>query len=228
MPGFMIQVGATVMCAHGGQAQATVPSAARPARRPAGRDPAGTVGRRRLRLRAAGRQRAVRDGELDRGRRSRVLAGGQPVLLQDSQAICVPTGTPLTVVVTAGPGQGDADMNVDFPFRIDGRGRSAAGRRRRARPRPHRAGAVHVAGRAGQPADVRQRAAPARLRAEQRRARDRDPVPRPGRPAAVAGRGHRGRRRRRRESRLHARGHRATTGASPQVSPRPPPSAREV
>ena len=29
-----------------------------------------------------------------------VPAGGQPVLLQDSQAVCAPTGTPLTVVVT--------------------------------------------------------------------------------------------------------------------------------
>lgn len=31
---------------------------------------------------------------------TRVMAGGQPVLLQDSQAICVPTGTPLNIVVT--------------------------------------------------------------------------------------------------------------------------------
>ncbi len=30
----------------------------------------------------------------------RVRAGGQPVLLQDSQAVCAPTGTPLSVVVT--------------------------------------------------------------------------------------------------------------------------------
>ena len=31
---------------------------------------------------------------------TRVMAGGQPVLLQDSQAICTPTGTPLNIVVT--------------------------------------------------------------------------------------------------------------------------------
>jgi hypothetical protein len=31
---------------------------------------------------------------------TRVFAGGQPVLLQDSQAICTPNGTPLTIVVT--------------------------------------------------------------------------------------------------------------------------------
>src|SRR3989454_11416931 len=30
----------------------------------------------------------------------RVTAGGQPVLLQDSQAICTPTGTPLMIVQT--------------------------------------------------------------------------------------------------------------------------------
>jgi hypothetical protein len=30
----------------------------------------------------------------------RVRAGGQPVLLQDSVAVCVPTGTSLSVVVT--------------------------------------------------------------------------------------------------------------------------------
>jgi hypothetical protein len=31
---------------------------------------------------------------------ARVRAGGAPVLLQDSQSICVPTGSPLSVVVT--------------------------------------------------------------------------------------------------------------------------------
>jgi hypothetical protein len=31
---------------------------------------------------------------------TRVLAGGQPVLLQSSAAVCAPTGTPLNVVVT--------------------------------------------------------------------------------------------------------------------------------
>lgn len=31
---------------------------------------------------------------------TRVTAGGEPVLLQDSQAICTPTGTGLTIVTT--------------------------------------------------------------------------------------------------------------------------------
>lgn len=30
----------------------------------------------------------------------RIRAGGMPVLLQDSQAICVPNGTPVNIVVT--------------------------------------------------------------------------------------------------------------------------------
>jgi hypothetical protein len=31
---------------------------------------------------------------------TRILVGGVPAVLQDSQAVCVPTGTPLTVVAT--------------------------------------------------------------------------------------------------------------------------------
>lgn len=99
MPGFLLHVGATVMCAHGGQAQATVPNprvkvggqpivlqpspwmvAGCPFVPPGGNGPCvtanWTVG-------------AVR-----------VKSMGQPVLLQDSQAVCVPTGTPLNIVVT--------------------------------------------------------------------------------------------------------------------------------
>jgi hypothetical protein len=30
----------------------------------------------------------------------RVMVGGVPVVLQDSQAICVPNGTPLNIIVT--------------------------------------------------------------------------------------------------------------------------------
>jgi hypothetical protein len=31
---------------------------------------------------------------------TRILVGGVPVVLQDSQAVCAPTGTPLMVVIT--------------------------------------------------------------------------------------------------------------------------------
>mgnify|MGYP006267857021 CR=1 FL=1 len=37
---------------------------------------------------------------------TRVTAGGQPVLLQDSQSICAPNGTPLNIVVTQTRAQG--------------------------------------------------------------------------------------------------------------------------
>lgn len=99
MPGFVLHAGATVLCTHGGQAQPTVPNprvlvsgqpvttqpnpytvAGCPFVPPGGNGPCVTA------------QWVV--GAL------RVLAGGQPVLLQSSTAICVPTGTPLNVVVT--------------------------------------------------------------------------------------------------------------------------------
>ena len=99
MPGLMIDAGATVICAHGGRAEAIDPSrrvllGGQPAVAqtapwvvsgcsfvpPAGNGPCLTA------TWVAGA--------------SRVLAGGRPVLLQNSQAVCVPTGTPLMVVVT--------------------------------------------------------------------------------------------------------------------------------
>ena len=99
MPGYLLHVGATVLCAHGGQAQPTVPNprvrvggqpivtqplpyvvAGCPFVPPAGNGPC---------LTAQWVVGAVR-----------VKAMGAPVLLQDSQAVCAPTGTPLTIVVT--------------------------------------------------------------------------------------------------------------------------------
>ena len=99
MPGFLLHVGATVMCMHGGQAQPTAPNprvlvsgqpvvtlaapyvvAGCPFVPPGGNGPCVTA------------QWVVGA--------TRVLAGGMPVLLQDSQAVCVPTGTPLQVLVT--------------------------------------------------------------------------------------------------------------------------------
>jgi hypothetical protein len=99
MPGFLVHLGATVLCTHGGQAQPTSPNprvlvggqpvatqpvpyliAGCPFVPPAGNGPCVTA----QWLVAA----------------TRVLVGGVPAVLQDSQALCVPTGTPLTVVVT--------------------------------------------------------------------------------------------------------------------------------
>lgn len=99
MPGFLLHLGATVMCMHGGQAQPTAPSprvlvsgqpavtmaapylvAGCPFVPPGGNGPCATA-------------QWITSA-------TRVLAGGTPVLLQDSQAICVPTGTGLNILLT--------------------------------------------------------------------------------------------------------------------------------
>ncbi|MEI2579936.1 PAAR-like protein [Scytonema sp. PRP1] len=98
MPGHLLHQGATVLCTHGGQAQPVVPN---PRVRVSGQPivtqpnpyvvagcslppPAGGPCVTAQWITAA----------------TRVRAGGLPVLLQDSQAICAPTGTPLNIVVT--------------------------------------------------------------------------------------------------------------------------------
>jgi hypothetical protein len=98
MPGFLLHVGATVLCAHGGQAQPTVPF------------PRVTVGGQPVVTQSAPYAVAGCPFPPPSGGpcvtaqwimgATRVLAGGTPVLLQDSQAICAPTGTPVTVVMT--------------------------------------------------------------------------------------------------------------------------------
>ena len=99
MPGFLLQVGATVLCAHGGQAQPTVPMPrVLLGGQPAVTQPAPYVVAGCSFVPPAGNGPCVTAHWVVGA--TRVLAGGQPVLLQDSQAICVPTGTPLTVVVT--------------------------------------------------------------------------------------------------------------------------------
>lgn len=98
MPGPLLHQGATVICAHAGQAQ------------PAAVDP---------RVRVGGQPVVTQSGPYvvtgcplptNAGGpcvsaqwvvgATRVSASRIPVLLTDSQAICVPTGTPLTPVVT--------------------------------------------------------------------------------------------------------------------------------
>ena len=99
MPGFLLHMGATVLCAHAGQAQPTAPNprvlvsgqpvttqvapyvvAGCPFVPPGGNGPCVTA------------QWVVGA--------TRVLASGQPVLTQTSVAVCAPTGTPLNVIVT--------------------------------------------------------------------------------------------------------------------------------
>jgi len=99
MPGFLLHVGATVMCSHAGQAQPTMPNsrvlvggmqivtiaapyviAGCPFVPPGGNGPCVT-------------------GQWLVGA-TRVVANGQPIVLQSSASICTPTGTPMLVVVT--------------------------------------------------------------------------------------------------------------------------------
>jgi len=99
MPSFILHLGATVMCSHGGQAQPTAPNprvllsgqpvttqappyviAGCPFVSPGGNGPCVTA------------QWVVAA--------TRVFAGGPPVLTQTSVAVCAPTGTPLNIILT--------------------------------------------------------------------------------------------------------------------------------
>jgi hypothetical protein len=100
MPGFLLHMGATVLCAHAGQAQPTAPN---PRVKVSGQPvvtlpTAYTIAGCALPPPTAGNGPCVTAQFLMGA--TRVTAGGQPVLLQDSQAICTPTGTPLNIVMT--------------------------------------------------------------------------------------------------------------------------------
>lgn len=100
MPGYLLHVGATVLCTHGGQAQATSPNP----RVSVGGQPIVTQPASYVVAGCAFPPPPVANGPCVTAQwvsaAVRVKAGGMPVLLQDSQAICAPTGTPLNIVVT--------------------------------------------------------------------------------------------------------------------------------
>jgi hypothetical protein len=98
MPGYVLHMGATVLCMHGGQAQPVLPSP----RVRVGGQPATTLPGPYV---VAGcpfvppapgpcvtAQWVVAA--------TRVRSGGAPFLLQDSVAVCAPTGTGLNVLLT--------------------------------------------------------------------------------------------------------------------------------
>lgn len=99
MPGFLLDAGASVMCAHGGQAQAALPSA----RVRAGGQPITTMAAPHTvtgcPFNVSGSPVPCVVAQWTVGA-SRVRSLGAPVLLQDSQAVCMPNGTPVTVLVT--------------------------------------------------------------------------------------------------------------------------------
>ncbi|MGH9759991.1 MAG: hypothetical protein ACREDR_26385 [Blastocatellia bacterium] len=100
MPGFLLHMGATVLCAHGGQAMPTAPNP----RVTVGGQPVVTLPTVYTIAGCAFPPPPAGNGPCVTAQfllgAVRVTAGGSPVLLQDSQAICTPTGTPLTIAVT--------------------------------------------------------------------------------------------------------------------------------
>jgi hypothetical protein len=99
MPGYLLHQGATVLCTHGGQAQPTSPN---------------------QRVKAGGQTIVTQPPPYTISgcpfivgtvpspcvtaqwvtAATRVQANSTPVLLQDSQAVCAPNGTPVNIVMT--------------------------------------------------------------------------------------------------------------------------------
>ncbi len=100
MPGFLLHVGATVLCAHAGQAQPTMNSP----RVMVGGMPVVTMPTPYMVAGCAMPPPPGGNGPCVTAQwitgATRVLVDGLPVLLLDSQAICAPTGTPLMIVQT--------------------------------------------------------------------------------------------------------------------------------
>jgi hypothetical protein len=99
MPGFVLHVGATVLCLHGGQAQGTVPNPrVKVAGQPTVQQPNPWT--------IAGCPFSTPGGPMPCvtaqwiTAATRVLSGTLPLLLQDSQAVCAPNGTGANIVVT--------------------------------------------------------------------------------------------------------------------------------
>jgi hypothetical protein len=100
MPGFLVHVGAQVLCSHAGQATPTVPN------------PRVTVSGQPTVLMTAPYvvvgctfpPPPTANGPCVTAQwlmgTIRVLSNGQPLVVQSSQAICAPTGTPLLIVAT--------------------------------------------------------------------------------------------------------------------------------
>jgi hypothetical protein len=99
MPGFLVHLGAVVLCAHGGEAQPTtlnrrvivsgMPTTQTAAPYLVAGCPMATGGSPAPCLSAQWMTGATR-----------VTSGGQPLVLIDSQAVCAPNGTPVTITST--------------------------------------------------------------------------------------------------------------------------------
>jgi hypothetical protein len=100
MPGFLLHVGATVLCSHAGQAQPLVPNT----RVTVTGQPTVTISSPYVIAGCTLPPPLAANGPCVTAQfvtaATRVTSNGQPLLLFDSQAICAPTGTPLIITVT--------------------------------------------------------------------------------------------------------------------------------
>jgi hypothetical protein len=100
MPGFLVHVGATVTCSHGGQAQPTVPNP----RVAVMGQPTVTIAGPYVVAGCVLPPPPGANGPCVTAQwvsgSVRVTSNGQPLVVLSSQAICVPTGTPLLIVAT--------------------------------------------------------------------------------------------------------------------------------
>jgi hypothetical protein len=100
MPGFLVHVGAQVTCSHLGQAQPTVPN---PRVSVSGQPTVLMTGPYVVAGCTLPPPPAA-NGPCVTGQwltgTTRVLSNGQPFVVQSSQSICTPTGTPLLILLT--------------------------------------------------------------------------------------------------------------------------------
>jgi len=100
MPGFLLHVGATVLCSHAGQAQAMTPNP----RVTVSGQPTVTIAGPWVVAGCALPPPPAANGPCVTAQfvtaATRVTSNGQPLLCFDSQAICAPTGTPLLIVAS--------------------------------------------------------------------------------------------------------------------------------
>jgi hypothetical protein len=100
MPGFLLHLGATVLCSHAGQAQPTAPNP----RVMVNGTPTVTLAAPYVVAGCALPPPPAANGPCVTAQfvtaATRVTSNGQPLLLLDSQAICAPTGTPLLVLAS--------------------------------------------------------------------------------------------------------------------------------
>ncbi len=100
MPGFLLHVGAQVLCAHAGQATPTVPNP----RVSVSGQPTVLMTSPYVIAGCTLPPPTAANGPCVTAQwvtgTTRVTSNGQPLLVQSSQAICTPTGTPLIIAAT--------------------------------------------------------------------------------------------------------------------------------